>query len=972
MDITGQYFCSFNIKGQPYNEEFKVVLEATVSVYNALGELQTRIISKLPSKQILIKTLMKENLEQGLELSDVVFDKQSDEIQNGNEPKAKNEHLGRVGTNWQGKRFNNNNGRGQHGIIIRNNIYILQKIRLDCFWVHLPDDGIKNNSSTDTRGEDVSENPPITIIHKTVIPLETNRRASQEKESQSSKSQPKRLVSLLDTSKRQENNTTSIGNEDGSRCSPNNAEIKIEPDIIENIKKEIDNEESGVVPVGLPFMSIAHAIASCEKPAETTGVDKATCLENEYTTSKTLDATDVNNDEQVTGLVNDSAPLKPSGTGVGINNDEHVTSFEKEALTLKKLDTVTVGINSDEQVTSLETETVQLKIQGSTVEYENDIGGNLNDSREFGETLNTICPDTDNIETNEVIDNVDNDNGHLMLFCADVRKNEIGAFVNINAKGDEVSHTEAQESETQTLPVNLDHTYRKRKQVRKQTKRRGKSKVANGEKSMSSRFGKRKREIFTDKRMDPFVDLGMDIAIDLGISKVEVKTDDLKLSKTNDQQAEAINSDGNDLKESDMEAKISDTESGDNSGRRKRRRCSRNVNYKALVESLDMYESESEENVSDGESVSGPEADEVSQDFDSQNEDIEKEAHSDICIKKSDSDKDNSEVEPPPKTKKPKAVVDPDYQPDSSGISGDEDNEDDSSSVCSMDEEDSRENSEEIERKRKLAEMKMKVILEEHEDKFEIVKFVSSEQRNRGKSLEEKSHDAFACKICNSYQTSDKDTMSLHIGQHLKGKLRCKLCNFECSSASRKLHHIRQEHPTKTSIYTVCEQCGVPFSSNKSRQRHMYNVHQVPAFDCRFCRNHDENSDEKFATASELRRHAIECHRDELYECRRCGNYFIERHMYKKHKRICKESKENQNVTCSKCGETVASKHQLAMHQRRVHRKEKLCKCTMCDYTAFSIYSVTRHMAHAHLGMYLIDYFVEKYVQESGLGNALN
>ena len=854
MDITGQYFCSFNIKGQPYNEEFKVVLEATVSVYNDLGELQARIISKLPSKQIVIKTLMKENLEQGLELSDVVFDKQIDEIQDVSVCKAvhRYDETSSVKSLLQRKQIRNGKDQQDTCISIRNNIKILQKIRLDCFWVHLPDDGTKDNNNEDTNGEGVNENPPITIIHKKVVPLETKQCESQEKEIHNSNSQPRRLVSLLNPDNLRYNNKTSV--DDGRT---NNMEIKTEPDLVESIKKEGTSEEIRVVPVGLPFKKIDHE--NCALAEVNVTVD------------------------QVTDVVNASVPLETPDDTVDMNSiDKHTD------------------------------------------------GRNLSNNIELDETLNVTCPDTDNIETNEVVDEVDNDTGHLMLFCADVRKNEIGAFVNINAKGDEVSHSEEHENEMSILPVTLDHAYKKRTRVRKQNKRNEKSKAANGKQVLKS-FGKRKSEFKTEQNIHLSRDLGIETSSDLDKNKLDdktMKTDNTDILGSNDQEAKTVYTHENDLAESNVKTEHSDSDSNDISGARKRRRCSRNVDYKAIVDSLDSVASESDETLSE------TEFDTVSQDSESQKED--------------------SEIETPSDIKKSKVVVDPDYQPsDLSGVSGDESNVDEgNSSDYSMAEEDDERISERREKKRKFTEMKMKVNLEEHEDKFEIVKFISTEQRNRGKSLAEKSHDAFSCKICNSYQTADKDAMSLHIGQHLRGKLRCKFCEFESCSTFRNLHHMKQEHPTNMSIATVCEQCGAPFSDNYSRQRHMYNVHKIPAFECRFCLQQDKTKEEKFASRNELRRHTIECHPGDVYECGNCGKHFTERHMYKRHRFRCKNSEENQTIKCGDCGEIYESKAQLRLHHRRTHRKEKLCKCTMCDYVAYTISSVTRHMAHAHLGMY--------------------
>ena len=807
MDITGQYFCSFNIKGQPYNEEFKIVLEASVSVYNELGELQTCIVSKLPSKQIIIKTLMKESLEQGLELSDVVFDEQIDDCQDDSHCKAVHRYDETSSVKGLLERKKIHESKDQQGVILRNNLNILQKIRLDCFWIHLPDAGTKDN---DTIDGGVKENPPITIIHKRVIPVEPKPCDSQQNEIQNVHSQTQGTVSLLNDAIELRDNILPLNADDSNELVANSTEIKTEHDAADSIKNEGNFENSKVVPVGLPFKT-KHESMDC-----------GLLTENERV-------------EPVTGDIENA-------TGSLVTSD---------------------AVTGSGYIYAVVEQTVE---------------NNLNDNIEFDETLNATLPDADNIETNEVVEDVDNDNGQLMLFCADVRKNEIGAFVNVNAEGAEISLTEQQQNELSIQPVILDHTYKKTKiKARKQYKKKGNPKAA--------------------------------------VSKTDFKTR------------------VNNFEVPNVETAQSDTESYDISSPRKRRRCSRNVDYKALVGNIDSEESESD--------------------------DTELETDADT-VSSEESQEENNDNEAPSEAKKPKIVVDPDYQPsDLSGESGGESNTDEGGlSDISLAEEDKEKILEQIEKtkkKRKLTYFKTKVNLEEHEDKFEIVKFVSTEQRNRGKSLEEKSHDSFACKICNSYQTADKDLMSIHIGQHLQGKLRCNFCEIESSSVYRNIQHMKGEHPTKhMSISTVCEQCGIPFSDNYSRQRHMYNVHKIPAFDCRLCRKQDKTNKQKFATLKELRQHTKESHPGDIYQCDDCGSHYTDKNMYKKHKFRCKnKSDKNGNIQCSECSEIFESKDKLRKHCRRAHRKEKLCKCTMCDYAAFCVTSVTRHMAHAHLGRYI-------------------
>ena len=835
MCITGQYFCSYDIKGMPYNKEFKVVLEASVSVYNDLGELQTCIVSKLHSKPIVVKSLIEKNTEQGLELSDVVFGKQCDEYQDFNTCKAmrKYDETLSVKSLLERKLLKKKtivDRKSQHDLSQWNYVKILQNIRLDSFWINFPNDLNKYDVTGDVKVENINEISPISIIHEKVLPLETKYCVSQQQV---------------------------IQNEDNAGIEANTYEIKTEHEPSENIKKEDCNQENRVVSVGLPFKRIDNSNCSLA----TVNV----CLE-----SGTLET--------------------PDGTVC-------VSTIDKLA-----------------------------------------VAKNLNVNIGFDKTLKETCPDRDNFEATEEINDVDNNDGELMMFCADSQRNKIGHFMNANTEDNEVSNTEEQ-TELSTLPVILDSTYGRLKRTRKATnKRKTNSKAVGCKKDLKSSIEKKTETNDTETILTEGLD-----AHELEDTVKKIRN--IKKSRSNDQKAKRVNV--TELIEHDVGQ--SDVESNDILGPRKRRRCSRNVNYKALADSLDSEESEIEE------LVSKLEADTVLQDTESQTN----EAHSktkkstkivdldyqppDLSEMSSD-ESDEESGDDPSNTKKLKAFADVDYQP--SGLSVEESDLNEISSAEENDEETLKQK----EKKNKLS--KMRVDLEEHKDKFEIVKFISSEQRNRAKPMEEKSHDAFDCKICNTYQTSDKDVMSLHIGQHLKGKLRCKFCKLESSSAKGNSTHMLKEHTTKyMSILTVCEQCGIPFSNSNSRNVHMYKVHKVPAFECQHCLEKDTDNGEKFATLEDLRCHIKERHPRACHQCSYCGKIYVNKKFYKRHKCESK-SDETQILKCGDCGNVYESKCDLNTHRRGVHRKEKLCKCTMCDYVAFKSCKVKRHMAHVHLGLY--------------------
>ena len=129
MDITGQYLNSFSIKGYPYDEELRVAIEASISVYDKSDTLQTHIVSKLNSKPIVIKSLMKTNLEDGIDLSAVVFETQVDEYHNESVCCLLPDKSATV--EQEPDTIRQDQAKNKRNMPV-------QKLRLDCFTVRIP------------------------------------------------------------------------------------------------------------------------------------------------------------------------------------------------------------------------------------------------------------------------------------------------------------------------------------------------------------------------------------------------------------------------------------------------------------------------------------------------------------------------------------------------------------------------------------------------------------------------------------------------------------------------------------------------------------------------------------------------------------------------------------------------------------------------------------------------------------------
>lgn len=242
---------------------------------------------------------------------------------------------------------------------------------------------------------------------------------------------------------------------------------------------------------------------------------------------------------------------------------------------------------------------------------------------------------------------------------------------------------------------------------------------------------------------------------------------------------------------------------------------------------------------------------------------------------------------------------------------------------------------------------RIKVTLAEHTDKFEMQTFTSNEQKLRNTKIEEKSHELFACKICDKFQTSSEETMRAHLEEHLNGELQCKWCGVELAHRGDKQAHNRTNHPEKNKQKVkehhlkICEMCGQSCKEGHEFKHHMFRAHGIPSFECRVCA-------QKLHSHVKYVSHMKSAHPEHLYTCEKCDRRFIEHGRMTYHTVRCKGDKET--LTCHLCGLTLANTNALKSHIRRTHHKEKLHKCTICTYSCFTPQKLKLHM-DAHLGI---------------------
>ena len=783
MDLRGLFSCSFTIKGHPYHEDFKVVLETSVSVYDKNGVLQKKTVSKLPSKLIVIE----QYLHKGVQLPDVVFEKQRDEYETLSKPVFNGRET--VRQMLDAKRQYEAKCRRQP----------LQTMELKSFEMQFPKQ-LRNVCNKDK--------PPLTTLHVQIemdteksendsIPFNDNPDISQETTFQSlSTNGIKDTMLEMNVGESGGNILDSIAVKTEGEMSEETIEDYQHDQ--EVIRRSIctDGEENSVCPVGLSYTcstDIKQEPLDCETPARICESD------NIVVTEPFIDHVDSSS-----------------------NNVQISLSF-------------------------------------------------LDGNRDSFHNLKPIMSGTENNETFETAVATSERTDQLKPCFSDIIQPCFSDIIQskVDSTGDTNEIRQTYQDCNKLPSVSLDHAD---KIIKPKTKRnKGYNKVGRPRKNIRNaldRFLDKGNKCVTHESDTSIINASMH----KGFANI---SEQIKQESTLEQSSH-LRVDNDDRNSDTPNAKSPENDIGNdaNGNNRKRRRCRRNVNYKSLVDSIDFAVSEEERIDSGSESAYEP--------------------------------KENID-----KTERP----DPDYNPPGeSGSSGSEESTDEEElPLLEVDEKNDEEKTKHVEKKTEKGKKSMKirkskqviipVDLSEHADKFEIVKFVSSEQKNRGKPLEEISHDTYACKICKTYQTEDTRSMSLHLGEHIQGKLRCVVCETECSSASRKCVHMREEHPGQCADdRSMCELCGKTFLQLYCRKQHMFQVHKIPSFECQLCRKRSENN-EKFATARELKHHQRESHSHEIHLCKKCDFPLLKKGQYIRHVATCNvtNQSETQKFQCNEC-----------------------------------------------------------------------
>ena len=962
MELTGQYFCSFNIKGQNFDEEFKVVLEANVSVFDKNGRLKKQFTSKLSSKQILIRNMMKRNLERGFDLSKQVFGEQvstcSDETTHFKETESGFENTAEdSGKRTTAKVIHDDTKRTNSD---KNSLGLTQKLRLNCFWVHLPENELGNSTESGLSGE----TPSIAVqqvttdtsgvlhnVKKEPVGIDNsgfdNRRDNDIGELPSNKLQTAVKRSTLAFNQGCLTNVNDTNNDSEQRLSiiGLHRNYSQEKSLMENAQLGKDSIANEVIPTEL--YCVAKSSIYVASDIDNSSQEDVTL--NRAESGLNSDSNDNQQGQLVTlnDVVEDQNKPVSNHGGFGTSGVNNMSINNQEDCA----DT----INTLSQTQNMIIKTCENPDQANAIFNADPEQGPLCSRNEYSNPLELNAAENssavpyhpmfmsssgqivyDKAESNEAglmeIERGENLTGSLSADFTEVASFETCSTFDMQTEGFTKVKPEFKDMQ---VSVGIDHTYKKRGLKTKRSKLPSKTLKFKSVRKKNRGKKHKLENIFDDD-------------LNFLFSNLENNVNTFKIRKEEDMGKESLQAPETNLK---RETEVQDVYDADK------------TEYKYQVESVIQpdieYSNTNNSTDNTAEDVYGS-----ATENNSSGRNCRRRCRKNISYQKIENFYDSVALledvtsSSSSSSKKSKTVKDSEYEPtelsDTPSYSSGEDHR------SSFSDEEAEMSYYERKKKQKLKSKprKLQIDLSEHKDKYEIIQVVSKEQKDRGKPIEDIAFSSFACTICcKNYQTKDEESLRTHIGLHLKGKLKCNVCGLECISEYNKRDHIKMDHPEKRnpSNYMVCEICGDKLLKG-SRGRHMQYVHNISTYECSFCNG---ESQRKYLNKKELDEHMKSEHPDQLFSCKKCDKQFSVLGAYKTHKAKCKGKASEENI-CSICCSVFSNQVLLKRHIRYMHQKEKKYKFDLCPYAAFVKSRIDRHMAAAHLSEYKMGLDVRK------------
>ena len=239
------------------------------------------------------------------------------------------------------------------------------------------------------------------------------------------------------------------------------------------------------------------------------------------------------------------------------------------------------------------------------------------------------------------------------------------------------------------------------------------------------------------------------------------------------------------------------------------------------------------------------------------------------------------------------------------------------------------------------------------------------------------------CEICGK-AFIEKQALENHIVRlhEQEGEQKCPRCPLIFQDLSILRDHIKNEHEEEIT-FTMCELCGIEFSSANRLKIHMEKYHKIfnGKVQCDICdkyftpnrlKAHSQNCKikpkcesgkkaaiesqfccdqcgRKFSKNYRLIEHVAVVHTKELkIECDFCGKSFTGKESYQRH---LVSRHDNKALECKKCKLTFSDKVEMKAHMQSFHSiKEPTFNCTKCSKQFGTIYTLKKHTASQHEG----------------------
>ncbi|XP_071486943.1 uncharacterized protein [Diadema antillarum] len=135
-----------------------------------------------------------------------------------------------------------------------------------------------------------------------------------------------------------------------------------------------------------------------------------------------------------------------------------------------------------------------------------------------------------------------------------------------------------------------------------------------------------------------------------------------------------------------------------------------------------------------------------------------------------------------------------------------------------------------------------------------------------------------------------------------------------------------------------CDICGENFKSHHSRMKHIHVEHFRMTYTCSTC-------NKVFDTHRGLQSHVKSMHKnkadDIVYKCEICLKTFYHQSSYIAHKYLHEDK-----YACEVCGKRFRTRGSMEAHLNRVHTKDKLFPCDICDKVYYDKKTLMSHMEY--------------------------